>query len=134
MAGLTDGDRAELREMCEEKWVACGLAQDWGAAMALCTDDLVYMPQDHPALMGREAAQGYLEGFPEMTAFTQQLIELFGDTELAVMRATFGGSFMVDGQRVTGVGKALATATKRSGSWRFSRVCFNWDEPPAPVE
>ncbi|GIT51146.1 MAG: hypothetical protein Ct9H300mP15_13590 [Gemmatimonadota bacterium] len=30
MAELTDQDRNEMRELIEEKWVAGGLARDWG--------------------------------------------------------------------------------------------------------
>ena len=46
MAELTDQDRDQIREVVEQKWVAAGLARDWGASMALCTEDFVYMPQD----------------------------------------------------------------------------------------
>ena len=55
MAALTDQDRGEIRELVEQKWVAAGLSRDWGATMALCTEDFVYMPPDHPVLHGKEA-------------------------------------------------------------------------------
>ena len=66
MAELTDQDRDEIREVVEQKWVAAGLARDWGASMALCTEDFVYMPQDNPVLHGKAEAHAWLDWFPDL--------------------------------------------------------------------
>ena len=129
MAGLTDQDRDEIRAVIEEKWVAGGLARDWEASMALCTEDFVYMPQDNPVLHGKIEAQAWLDGFPDIQRFSQEVMDVSGDSELAVARATFEVGFEVDGEEVSGVGKGLCVMSKQSGEWLMSAVCFNWDAP-----
>ena len=133
MATLTDQHRDELREMVEQKWGAAGLARDWGASMALCSEDFIYMPPDHPVLHGKTEAQAYLDEFPEIKNFTQEVVDIVGDTELAVLQCTFALTVVVDGQELSGVGKALASVSRQSGEWLFSAVCFNWDEPLSPL-
>ena len=139
MAELTDQDRDEIREVVEQKWVAAGLARDWGASMALCTEDFVYMPQDNPVLHGKAEAQGWLDGFPDLKTFSQEVVDISGDADLgvplnAVARVTFEVSFEADGQEVSGVGKGLAAMSRQSGEWLMSAVCFNWDAPLFPAE
>ena len=134
MAELTDQDRDKIREVVEQKWVAAGLARDWGASMALCTEDFVYMPQDNPVLHGKAEAQAWLDGFPDLKTFSQEVVDISGDTELAVGRCAFEVSFEADGQEVSGVGKGLAAMSRQSGEWLMSAVCFNWDAPLFPAE
>ena len=133
MAELTDQDRNEMRELIEEKWVAGGLARDWDASMALCTEDFVYMPQDNPVLHGKAEAQGWLDGFPALKTFSQEVVGISGDRELAVVRCTFKVGFEADGQEISGVGKGLAAMSRQSGEWLMSAVCFNWDTPLFPA-
>ena len=133
MAELTDQDRNEMRELIEDKWVAGGLARDWDASMALCTEDFVYMPQDNPVLHGKAEAQGWLDGFPDLKTFSQEVVDISGDTESAVVRVTFRVSFEADGQEISGVGKGLAAMSRQSGEWLMSAVCFNWDTPLFPA-
>jgi ketosteroid isomerase-like protein len=134
MTALTDQHLDEIRELCEEKWVSPALTRDWGANMALCTEDFVYMPPDHPVLHGTTEARAYLDAFPELTSFSQQLVDVVGDTELAAIQCTFAGTFIVDEQELSGVGKCLVTASRQSGEWLLSAACFNWDTPPSPNE
>lgn len=132
MSMLTAQDREELRVMTEVTWAEACLASDWDSAVALLTDDVDYMAADLPLLKGREAVKGFLLDFPELGEFHQTLVDVQGDSSLAVLRCTFGGRFTVDGEQLVGVGKVLSTATKADGSWRFAAVCWNWDAPPAP--
>jgi len=46
-----------------------------------------------------------------------------------VVRGTAKVTILVDGQELLGFGKFMAPATKQSGDWLFSAVCFNWDAP-----
>ena len=133
MAELTDQDRNEMRELIEDKWVAGGLAREWDASMALCTEDFVYMPQDNPVLHGKAEAQGWLDGFPDLKAFSQEVVDISGDRELAVVRCTFKVGFEAEGQEISGVGMGLAAMSRQSGEWLMSAVCFNWDTPLFPA-
>ena len=134
MAELTQEDRDRLRVMTEDEWVAAASASDWDTAVALLTEDVDYMPADSPWCRGRTEVKEFLNAFPELVAFSQHVVKMTGDAGLAVLHATFSGSFIVEGQELTGAGKVLATATKQDGTWFFSSVCFNWDAPPAPSE
>jgi len=131
MAELTDSDRARLRELTEKDWVNAGLERDFAASMALCTDDFVYMPQDHPVLHGKDEAMAFLNGFPDIVKFTQAVEDVIGDSSLAAVRGSFTGTINADGQQLSGTGKFLCTATKASGQWLISAACFNWDAPLA---
>ena len=131
MADLTDSDRARLREMTEKDWVNASLSRDFAAWMALCTDDFVYMPQDHPVLHGKDEAIAFLNGFPDVVKFTQSMEDVSGDSALAACRGSFAITVNAEGQHLSGTGKFLCTATKASGQWLISAACFNWDAPLA---
>ena len=120
--------------MTEVTWANACMASDWDTAAALLTEDVDYMPSDLPLLKGRQAVKEFLMDFPELREFHQAVEEVQGDTSLAVMRGTFGGTFMVEGQEVSAVGKLLCTAKKEDDRWRFAAVCWNWDAPPAPAD
>ena len=89
MAVLTDADRTRLGEIIEKDWVEAALAGDWDASMALCTDDFVYLPPDHPILNGKEEAKAFFAAFPAIVEFSQSLDEATGSTDLAVLRGSF---------------------------------------------
>lgn len=129
MSSLTRSDQDQLRALVEKHWVEAALARDWDALLALCTDDFVYMPQDHPALRGREQMTTFLDGFPVMVDFTQSLETATGGVGLAALRGSFEIAMEVDGARVSGKGKYLSTASSEGGTWRLSCACFNWDAP-----
>ncbi len=132
MSTLTQEDRDQIQTIVEETWVKASLSSDWDTVTALCTEDIDYMPADMPWLHGRNELKGFLEDFPQLVEFSQTLVNATGDSSLCALHGTMAISFVVDGQKLTGVGKVLATATKQDGKWLFSAVCFNWDAPPAP--
>ena len=64
MSSLTRSDQDQLRALIEKHWVEAAVARDWDALLALCTEDFVYMPQDHPALRGQEQTERLPRRFP----------------------------------------------------------------------
>ena len=80
----------------------------------MCDPDIVYMPADHPALLGTSALREFLAAFPPVTSFTQPLEMIDGSGDLAVARARFAVSFDIDGQRVDHAGKALTSLRRDS--------------------
>jgi ketosteroid isomerase-like protein len=131
VAVLTDQDHARLRQIFEVEWMDAGLARDWASSLALCSEDFVYMPPDHPVLMGKEEALAFLEGFPDVTSADQSIVEISGDSSLVVIRGSFNVAFEANDQQLTGSGKLLCTASRSSGDWKLTACCFNWDAPPA---
>ena len=132
MPALTAEDRERLHQILEQEWTAAGLARDWDASMALCADDFVYLPQDHPATHGKSEAQVFLDGFPHITRFEQSVDHITGTTDLVAARGRFTLTMQAEPQAVTGTGKFLLTASKQSGRWLVTAACFNWDAPPVP--
>lgn len=131
MPALTEADRARLQQFIEADWGDAALAQDWDASMAMCTDDFVYLPQDHPALHGKDEAREFLEAFPRVVRFSQSLEKVEGTTELASLRGSFSMTVEQEGKEIGGEGKFLATVRKEGEEWLMSAGCFNWDGPPS---
>jgi ketosteroid isomerase-like protein len=134
-SALTAKDRETLRTLIEDAWTASCLARDWDKTIAMCAEDIVYMPADLPALRGHAELRSWLDQFPRMLKFTQPLEELEGDANLAVARATFSGAIEAEGHEVAFAGKVLCSFRKEpAGQWLVRRVCWNWDRPmPAMI-
>ena len=106
------------------------MARDWEKVLAMCTEDIVYMPAGHPALRGRAELRAWLEQFPKTQTFAQPLSHLEGDANRAVARAAFDATIEVERKPVTAAGKVLCTLRKEpSGKWLAQSVCWNFDRP-----
>ena len=140
VSGLSPGDSEKIRTIAENDWTTAFIARDLDRVCGMCDPDIVYMPADHPALLGTSALREFLAAFPPVTSFTQPLEMIDGAGDLAVARARFTVSFDIDGQRVDNTGKALTSLRRdhRAG-WRVTAVCWNFDQalgatpPPASV-
>ena len=129
MSSLTPQDVADIKDIIEIRWPAAARTNDCAGACQMCTPDIVYLPQDHPAVLGREALHDFLEAFPNFAEFTQTCDYVEGDGQRAVTRGTFTGRLTSPGSAATG--KYLATMDKHDGEWLASSICFNWDAPLA---
>lgn len=129
---LTAGDRDTIRDLIEQQWPSAWLARDLEKVLAMCTEDIVYMPADHPALRGQAELRAWLEQFPKTLKFTQPLTHVEGDAHRAVARATFDAAIDVAGEPAAIAGKVLCTLRKEpSGKWLAQSVCWNFDRPMA---
>lgn len=63
-SSLTEQDRETLRSLIEQRWPAAILARDWDDALAMCAEDLVYMPADHTTLRGHAEFRAWIDQFP----------------------------------------------------------------------
>jgi ketosteroid isomerase-like protein len=130
---LTVEDREAIRQFTEQEWTAATLARDWDRCLALCADDIMYMPADQPILRGHAALRDWLDKFPPIVEFTQPLEEVEGQNNLAIALATFSVAVDMAGQRVENSGKALCWLQKdSSGRWLAKAVCWNWDRSLTP--
>ncbi len=129
---LTAGDQDTIRDLVEQQWPSAWLARDLEKVLAMCTEDIVYMPADHPALRGQAELRAWLEQFPKTLKFTQPLTHVEGDAHRAVARATFEAAVEVAGEPAAIAGKVLCTLRKEpSGKWLAQSVCWNLDRPMA---
>ena len=122
-----------IRVMAERDWVDALRAGDVDRLLALCADDLVYMPADHPPLRGHDQFRAWVANFPRIREMAQPVehIEVHGDA--AMVRAGFTVALDANGQRLNASGKALCSLRREPGKgWRVTSVCWNFDAPPAP--
>ena len=132
-ASLTPGDREAIRSLAEDRWTAALIARDLDGMVAMCTDDLVYMPADHAALRGRGEFRDWLTNFPRIVRMTQPVEAIEGAGDVAMVRASFTATFDVGGQQIDHSGKALSCVRRDgAGNWLVKSVCFNFDQPLPP--
>jgi ketosteroid isomerase-like protein len=123
---LTESDYEAIRSIVEDQWTAAGLAQEWDKALALCTDDIVYLPPGIPALVGKQALGEWLDQFPPISRFEQTIVEVGGTNTLAVTHIAFSAT--VGGADTQG--NILCTFQQGdTRQWRIKSVSWNWDNP-----
>jgi ketosteroid isomerase-like protein len=130
---LTSDDRDRIKHLGEVEWTRALESGDAAQVLALCADDIVYMPADHPALHGHAELRQWLGTFPRVVRISQPMhsIEIAGDVAMA--EATFDATLDVNGQPVAATGKAMCRLRKNAaGQWQVKTVCWNLDQPMAP--
>ena len=132
-AALTADDRDRIKNLGEVQWTEALVAGDIDRVIGLCTDDIVYMPADHPALRGRAEFRQWLSVFPKVVRMRQPMHSIEGGGGEAMAEATFDVTLDLDGQQVESRGKALCRLRKdAAGQWRVKSVCWNFDQPLGP--
>ncbi|HET9514300.1 MAG TPA: nuclear transport factor 2 family protein [Gemmatimonadales bacterium] len=126
---LTPVDVSSIKALGQPFIEAC-LDRDWDALLALCTDDVVFMPPDEPVLSGREAVRRYLEKYPVMRTFDFEFTHIEGQDHLAVAHGTFTMTIEVDPSPVDLTGKFMdAFRRDDHGRWLYASVIWNSDQP-----
>lgn len=117
--------------MAEDEWTNAVIERDTATIATLCSSDFIYLPQDSPRLDGHSQVVGFLDTFPPVESARQTLDDVSGSRALAVLCGTIEAALMDGDTVLRGKGKFLATATRASGAWLFTRAAFNWDGPLA---
>jgi uncharacterized protein (TIGR02246 family) len=126
---LTDADRKAITEGVARLDKAV-LSGDARAATALYAEDAILEPPNTAEVRGRAGIQKFFEGFPKMSTFKQNVIEVEGHGDLAYARATFEVVAHPPGAKVPlkDTGKVLAIWRKQpDGSWLVARAAWNSD-------
>jgi ketosteroid isomerase-like protein len=125
-------DHERIKHLGEVEWTRALESGDVDQVLALCADDIVYMPADHRALHGHAELRQWLSTFPKVVRMSQPMhsIEIAGDVAMA--EATFDATLDVGGQRMAATGKAMCRLRKNAGRWQVKTVCWNFDQPMAP--
>ena len=126
--GLSPEDKDAIQAYTDE-WVSQCLDRDWDALVERLTDDVVFMPPDEPAVVGKAAAADFLEAYPIMTRFSVNIESADGRADLATIRGSFDMTVETEEGETRMVGKGLATYRKEGGRWRMATDCWNLDAP-----
>ncbi len=128
--GLSQEDRDALQAFTD-RLVSLALDRDWDAFLELHTDDVVFMPPDEPAVIGKAAVAGFMEAYPIMTQFSSSIEIADGRADHAAARGSFDMTVETEDGETRMVGKWLGTFRKEGGRWRIATDCWNLN---APVE
>ncbi|MEE9230166.1 MAG: DUF4440 domain-containing protein [Acidobacteriota bacterium] len=114
------------------------LVGDWGAVVAVMTEDGLWMPPNSPAIQGRATMKAWLESLDiTMTERKIELLEIDGHGDIAYARGTYAETFTVGGvpEPIENVGKNLSILRKQpDGSWLIAVWIWNSDLPPPEPE
>ncbi|HMV67931.1 MAG TPA: nuclear transport factor 2 family protein [Myxococcota bacterium] len=128
VAPLAPHDLDEIRGHLRT-WARCGVEGRWDDLVEILTDDVQFLPPDHPIVQGKEAVASWLLTFPPISAFVTELDEARGGPQLAWTRGHFG---MTVGPGVSVRGKWVATWRRGDdGRWRCATDIWNADRPMA---
>ena len=122
-------------ERITKDWSTAWHAGDWAGVVALYTDDAVLMPENQPAVIGKEAIRSlYRSVFNEFT-FTgsgaTQEVEVAGDWGFFRSTYTMVATPKAGGEPIEDVGKWLVIVRRQpDGSWKIARLIANSDQPP----
>ncbi len=126
--GLSPEDRDALQEHADV-WVSLSLDRDWDTFLKLLTDDVVFMPPDEPAVIGKAEVADFLNAYPIMTSFSVTIESADGRADLAVIRGSFDMTVETEDGETQMVGKVLSAYRKEGGHWRVATNCWNLDAP-----
>ena len=118
-----------------EDWHNGWLAGDAEALGDLYTDDPVLMPQNQPAVIGKEAIHSlYQSVFDEYTVDGGgELLEVEVAGDWAFYRSTYTltATPKAGGEPLEDTGKALFIVRRQpDGAWKIARLMANSDQPP----
>ena len=131
----SDEDVAAIRD-ANQAFVQAHLAGDWTAAVAVLTEDAVWMPPNQPAREGRAAIQEWLSPLT-VTDFEVTPFEMGGHGDFAYRRGRYSITLTVEGMEgsVSDTGKYVQIWRKEpDGSWLIDQAIWNSDLPLAAPE
>ncbi len=127
-AQLQPDDAAAIRAFIAP-WSQAAVDRDWDAMLAMCTDDVVFSPPGEPKVSGA-GLRPWLEAYPMIKAFDWGFddIEISGDLAIGVGWGNM--TVEIEGEEASMIIKFADTFRRGDdGSWRFSHVIWNQNEP-----
>jgi ketosteroid isomerase-like protein len=129
-AALSDADRTALQALFDSTAVNVR-AHNWDAWAAVMTDDVMFLPTNHPMIHGRAATRAWVDSFPTINEFNFTNVTLDGVGNLAWGTSGVPMTLTVGGQQVKDVSKQLVVLKKQpDGKWKVVAVAVNSDLPP----
>jgi ketosteroid isomerase-like protein len=122
--GLTADDVAAIRGMIEP-WIDACVQRDWDRLLAMCTDDIVFLPPNEPPVETARA-RSWLDNFPTIKAMSIEMEHIEGAGQLACVRGWVKMALEISAQQVAFDGKYIDVFRKQpDGQWRFAQVMWS---------
>ena len=131
----TEADIAAINEVWNQWTLACNTG-DVELLMSLMDDNMVQMPPNAPANIGKEAIRPGEEALLglfdiELPPMSVEEVEVAGDWGFSRLTFTLSLRPKEGGETSTSSGKALSIFKRQAdGSWKVYIDCFNYDAPP----
>ena len=127
--GLSPEDRDALEAYVDE-FVSQLLDRDWDGLVERLTDDVVFLPPDEPAVIGKAAVADFLGAYPIITALSASIDSADGRADHAATRGSFDMTVETEqGETRIGWAKCWPPTAKEGGRWRMATECWNLDAP-----
>jgi ketosteroid isomerase-like protein len=125
---LSDNDITAIKAATRE-YRDAELANEWATVTQLYTENAVRLIPDIQTIRGRDAIlQEFLARPYIITEYDQQIEEIEGYNDLAVVRGVFSWAIERNGEFFKGTGKYIAIYRKQTdGSWLIDKDIFNQD-------
>jgi len=129
MSGLSEPAKQAITAV-QQKWLECELAGDPNGVLALCTDDVVWLPPNETALHGKKAVAGWLAIRQESRIRRIEItnLQMEGNNGLAYKVANFTTSLETTGKPDEGPVKGSHLWVLREvspGDWRVAVVAWS---------
>lgn len=130
-------DTAALKALVQNDYVRAYNTRNFASLAKLFTEDIVEMPNNLPAITGKEAVLAdYQKAFEDFTTavINQTAEEIAVSGDWAHIRGAFhlSGTSQAGGSQLESRGKWLVICKRSPEGWKFSRICWNNDQPPPP--
>ena len=135
-SGNIEADRQAIAQLRQQE-IALFSAGDIENVLAVFTDDLVLMPPNEPARIGREAARSWLQNMYQQfkiegTYTSSSDLTVTGDWAFERMAFTLKLTPTGGGAAVEDVGKGFHVYRRQGdGSWKIAQDIWNSDKPVA---
>jgi uncharacterized protein (TIGR02246 family) len=126
---IADSDRDAI-QAAVNNFTKAVTAGDFTAAASYYAEDGMMLPPNAPVVEGRAAIARLLAGYPRITAFSQNIVELEANGDLAYARLTYSLTTMPTGAKapVIDTGKIIIIMRKQpNATWLTTRGIWNSD-------
>jgi len=125
---LTERDIASL-EATIDRLTKLANENNVTAWLPMLADDVVFLPPNEPAIVGKEAVGHFLETFPPFKRHTAKCLQFEGHKDLAWIRGSYDMTIEVEGKPVRSVGKWTGTARMEpNGTWLMLSDMWSADQ------
>ena len=129
-----DEDIDAIKQLAAD-WRSGWLAGDADLLLSLYADEPVLMPQDQPAVVGKDAIrslyQSVLKEFDFKSEGTLKEVEVSGDWGYFWSTYTLTATPKAGGKRIKSAGKSVFIVRRKPGrAWKIARLIDNSDGAP----
>jgi len=119
------GDAASAANSYINPWSRACVERDWDALLAMCNDDMVFMPPGTNAVSGGSMRQ-WLDSLPTVKAMSWSIARIRQDGDTACLHGPVKQTFTIEGRDEHFDGKYCDVMRRGSdGKWRFSLIIWN---------